>query len=65
MQSLMFKERFENLKIWLAMAAILKVVDPYKDYITSTDASNEGLVGILSQEGHVVCDESHKLKGNK
>ena len=44
------------------MAPILKVADPYKDYTVCTDASKEGLGGVLSQEGHVVCYESHKLK---
>ena len=44
------------------MAPILKVADPYKDYTVCTDASKEELGGVLSQEGHVVCYESHKLK---
>ena len=44
------------------MAPILKVVDPYKFYTVCTDASKEGLGGFLSQQGHVVCFESHKLK---
>ena len=60
--SLKCEESFENLKILLTTAPILKVDDPYKDYIVCTDASKEGLWGILSQEGHVVCYESHKLK---
>ena len=38
------------------------MVDPYKDYTVCTDASKEGLGGLLSQEGHVVCYESRKLK---
>ena len=44
------------------MALILKVVDSYKNYTISTDASKEGLGGVLSQEGHVAIYESHKLK---
>ena len=47
------------------MDPILKVVDPYKYYIVCTYASKEGLGGILSQEGHVVCYESHKLKDHE
>ena len=47
------------------MAPILKVVDPYKYYIVYTDDTKEGLGGVLSQEGHVVCYESHKLKENE
>ena len=44
------------------MAPILKVDDPYKDYTVSIDASKEGFMRVLSQEGHVVCYEPHKLK---
>ena len=44
------------------MAPILKVVEPYKDYIVCTDASKDGFGRFLSQEGHVVCFESRKLK---
>ena len=44
------------------MAPILKVVDPYKNYTSCTYASEEGLGGVLSQEGQVVCYESRKLK---
>ena len=44
------------------MALILKVVDPYEDYTVCTNVSKEGLGGVLSQEGHVVCYESRKLK---
>ena len=47
------------------MAQILKVVDPYKDYIVCAYASKDGLGGILSPEGHVVCYESRKLKENE
>ena len=47
------------------MAPILKVGDPYKDYTICTDASKEGLGGVLSQEGHVVCYESRKLKDHE
>ena len=43
----------------------LKVDDPYKGYTVYTNASKEGLGGLLSQEGHVVCYESHKLKENE
>ena len=47
------------------MALILNVADPYKDYTVCTDASKEGLGGVLSQEGHVVCYESCKLKDHE
>ena len=41
---------------------ILKVVDPSKDFVLCTDASKEGLGGVLTQECHVICYESQKLK---
>ena len=47
------------------MELILKVVDPYKDYTVCIDASKEGLGGALSQEGHVVCYETCKLKDHE
>ena len=62
MLSLKCQESLENLKILLTMAPILKVVDPYKDYIVCIVASKQGLGGVLSQEGHVVCYEPRKLK---
>jgi hypothetical protein len=53
---------FQRLKQLLTNAPILKIVDPNKDYIVCTDACKEGLGGVLSQEGFVVCYESRKLK---
>ena len=46
----------------LTRAPVLKVVDPLKKYTVYTDASLEGVGGVLSQEGHMVCYESRKLK---
>ena len=43
-------------------APILKIADPEKDCVIWTDACKEGLDGILTQEGHVICYESRKLK---
>ena len=57
-----YQERFENLKRLLTKTSILKVVDPYKDYTVCRNSSKEGLGGVLSQEGHVVCYKSRKLK---
>jgi hypothetical protein len=40
----------------------LKVADPDKDFIVCVDASKEGLGGVLTQEGHMICYKSQKLK---
>jgi hypothetical protein len=49
---------FQRLKQLLTSAPILKIADPNKDYVVCTDACKEGLGGVLSQEGFVVCYES-------
>jgi hypothetical protein len=49
---------FQQLKQLLTSAPILKIADPSKDYVVCTDACKEGLGGVLSQEGIVVCYES-------
>jgi hypothetical protein len=46
----------------LTTAPILKVADPDKDFTICVDASKEGLGGVLTQEGHIICYESRKLK---
>ena len=46
----------------LICAPILRIADPEKDCVVWTDACKEGLGGILTQEGHVICYESRKLK---
>jgi hypothetical protein len=56
------ESNFQRLKQLLTIAPILKIVDINKDYIVCTDACKEGLGGVLSQEGFVVCYESRKLK---
>jgi hypothetical protein len=53
---------FNKLKELLTTAPILKVADLDKDFTVCVDASKEGLGGVLTQEGHVICYESHKLK---
>ena len=52
---------FQRLKEFLMEAPILKIADPEKDYVVWTYAC-KGLGGILTQEGHVICYESRKLK---
>ena len=44
------------------MAPILKIADPNKDFFLCTDACNDGLGGVLTQEGHAIAYESRKLK---
>ena len=45
---------FKKLKTLLTTAPILRIVDPNKDFIVCTDACNDGLGGVLTQEGHVI-----------
>jgi len=56
------EENFNKLKELLTTAPILKIEEPYKDFVVCTDACNEGLGGVLIQEGHVIAYESRKLK---
>jgi hypothetical protein len=50
------------LKQLLTSAPILRITDPNEDFIVCTDACNEGLGRVLSQNGFVICYESRKLK---
>eukprot|EP00253_Pinus_taeda_P006262 PITA_06262 len=59
------QKSFEQLKHLLTTAPILSIVDPNKDYVVCTDASKEGLGGVLMQEGRVIAYESRKLKEHK
>jgi hypothetical protein len=56
------EENFQCLKDLLTSAPILKVADPDEDFVVCTDACKEGLGGVLTQNGHVICYESRKLK---
>jgi hypothetical protein len=58
------QERFEKLKQLLTTTPILKITDPHKDFVVCTDASKEGLGGVLLQDDHVISYESQKLKGS-
>ena len=49
---------FQRLKQLLTSAPILKIADPNKDYVVCTDVCKQGLGGVLSQEGFVICYES-------
>jgi hypothetical protein len=50
------------LKQLLNNAPILKNLDPNEYFVVCKDACKEGIGGILSQNGFVVCFESRKLK---
>jgi len=50
------------LKSLLSSVPILRIVDLDADFVVCTDACKEGIYGVLSQNGHVVCYESRKLK---
>ena len=52
------QDTFEKLKQLLTTTPVLKVVDPSKDFVVCTNASKEGLGGVLTQECHVICYES-------
>eukprot|EP00253_Pinus_taeda_P015904 PITA_15904 len=56
------QKSFEQLKHLLTTAPVLSIADPNKDYVVCTDASKEGLGGVLMQEGRVIAYESRKLK---
>jgi hypothetical protein len=59
------KKSFQHLKKLLTSAPILRIADPEKDFIVCTDACNEGLGGVLGQNGFVKCCESRKLKDHE
>jgi hypothetical protein len=50
------------LNILLTSAPILRIVDLYADFVVCMDACKKGLSGVFSQNGHVICYESRKLK---
>ena len=56
------EDSFKKLKTLLTRGPILRIADPNKYFIVCTDACNDGLGGVLTQERHVVSYESRKLK---
>ena len=57
-----YERSFQHLKQLLTSTPILRIADPNGDFIVCTVACNEGLGGVLSQNGFVICYESRKLK---
>jgi hypothetical protein len=50
------------LKQLLTSAPILRIEYPNEEFVLCTGACKEGLGGVLSQNGFVICYESRKLK---
>jgi hypothetical protein len=46
----------------LTNAPILRITDPNEDFMVCIDACKEGLGGVHSQKGFIICYESRKLK---
>jgi hypothetical protein len=53
---------FQHLKQLLTSDPILRITDPNEDLIVCTDACKEGIGGVLTQNGFIICYESWKLK---
>jgi hypothetical protein len=56
------KKSFQHLKQLLTSAPILRIADPNGYFIVCTDACKEGLGGVFTQNGFIICYESRKLK---
>jgi hypothetical protein len=53
---------FNLLKELLSSVPVLKIVDRNKSFVVCTYTCKEGLVGVLTQNGHVIGYESRNLK---
>jgi hypothetical protein len=56
------EKSFQHLKQLLTSSPILRIADPNEDFIVCIDACKEGLGGVFTQIGFVICYESRKLK---
>lgn len=50
------------MKQLLTNSPVLSIADLYKDFVVCIDAYEEGLGGVLMQEGQMACYVSHKIK---
>jgi hypothetical protein len=60
-----FEKSFQHLRRLLTSAPILRIADPNEYLMVCIDACKEGIGGVLSQNGYVICYESRKLKENE
>ena len=54
------EESFKKLKTLLTSTPILRIAYLNKEFVVCTDACNDGLGSVLTQEGHVIAYESRK-----
>ena len=52
---------FGKIKIAIATAPILAIVDPHKPFVVETDASATAIGAVLIQDGRPIAFESKKL----
>jgi hypothetical protein len=58
-------EAFLRLKELMTTTSILKFPDMDKDFLVCTDASKEGLGGVLMQDDRVIAYLSRKLRNHE
>jgi hypothetical protein len=56
------EKSFQHLKQLLTSVPKLRIAEKNEDFIVCTDACKEGLGGVLSKNGFVICYESMNLK---
>jgi hypothetical protein len=56
------QDNFVKLKGMLMETPILRVANTDKDFTDCMDARKQGLGGVLTQDGQVICYESCKIK---